>query len=74
MQAVIDFLATPARYIMLAIALYVVARMLLAMFFKKTTDPVRGKLINIITNEAVSLYDRETATATSPASTWSQGI
>ena len=61
MQAVIDFLATPARYIMLAIALYVVARMLLAMFFKKTTDPVRGKLINIITNEAVSLYDRETS-------------
>ncbi len=61
MQALIDFLETPARYIMLGIALYVVVRMLLGMFFKKTTDPLRGKLINTITNESISLYDRETS-------------
>ncbi len=61
MQGIIEFLSTPARYIMLLIALYVVARMLLSMFFKKTTDPLRGKLINTITNESVSLYDRETS-------------
>lgn len=61
MQEFIDFLVTPARYIMLAIVLYIVVRMLLAMFFKKTTDPLRGKLINTITNESVSLYDRETS-------------
>ncbi len=61
MQSVIDFLETPARYIMLGIALFIVARMLLGMFFKKTTDPLRGKLINTITNESISLYDRETS-------------
>ncbi len=61
METVIDFLTTPARYIMLGIALYVVVRMLLGMFFKKTTDPLRGKLINTITNESISLYDRETS-------------
>ena len=46
---------------MLLIVVYIVVRMLLAVFFKKTTDPLRGKLINTITNEAVSLYDRETS-------------
>ncbi len=61
MQSLIDFLETPARYIMLGIALYIVTRMLLGMFFKKTTDPLRGKLINTITNESISLYDRETS-------------
>ena len=33
--------------------------MLLSLFFKKTTDPVRGKLVNTITDEEIFLYDRE---------------
>lgn len=49
------------RYIMLGIVLFVAVRMLVAMFFKKTTDPVRAKLVNTITNEAISLYERETS-------------
>lgn len=61
MQSAIDLFAPYMRYIMLAIILYVVVRMLLALFFKKTTDPVRGKLINTVTGEEVSLYDRETS-------------
>ncbi len=49
------------RYIMLGITVYIVVRMLLALFFKKTTDPVRAKLVNEVTNESVSLYERETS-------------
>ncbi len=61
MQSVIDLSAPYMRYIMLAIILYVTVRMLLAVFFKKTTDPIRGKLVNNITREEISLYDRETS-------------
>ncbi len=49
------------RYAVLGIVLFVVVRMLLSLFFKKTTDPIRGKLINTVTNEAVSLRERETS-------------
>lgn len=49
------------RYAILGIVLFVVIRMLLSLFFKKTTDPIRGKLINTVTNEAVSLRERETS-------------
>ncbi len=61
MQSIIEFLTTPARYILLIIVLYIVIRMLISLFFKKTTNPLRGKLVNTITDEAVSLYDRETS-------------
>ncbi len=49
------------RYIMLGIVLFVVVRMLVALFFKKTTDPIRAKLVNTVTNETISLYERETS-------------
>ena len=52
-------IAPALRYLMLGIALFVVIRMLIALFCKKTTDPVRGKLINTITGEGINLYDRE---------------
>ncbi len=61
MDVVIAFISPAMRYIMLLIVLYVVVRMLLAMFFKKTTNPIRGKLVNSITDEEVELYDRETS-------------
>lgn len=61
MNAFAAFLAPSLRYIMLAIALYVVARMVLALFFKKTTDPIRAKLVSDMTNESISLYERETS-------------
>ena len=57
-----DFISAVApglRYAMLGIVLFVVVRMLVALFCKKTTDPVRAKLINTITGEGLSLYDRE---------------
>ncbi len=60
----VDMIAAMApvmRYVMLGIALFVVVRMLVAMFFKKTTDPIRAKLVNTITNETISLYERETS-------------
>lgn len=59
MEAIVTFMASGMRYLMLLIVLYVVVRMLLALFFKKTTDPVRGKLVNSITDEEIFLYDRE---------------
>ncbi len=59
MEAIVTFMASGMRYLMLIIVLYVVVRMLLALFFKKTTDPVRGKLVNSITDEEIFLYDRE---------------
>lgn len=48
-----------SRYIYLAVSLYMIIRIAVAMFFKKTTDPVRGKLIDLATGSSVSLYDRE---------------
>ncbi len=55
----INTVAPIFRYLMLGIALFVVIRMLVALFCKKTTDPVRAKLINSITGEGIPLYDRE---------------
>ena len=57
----IDALSPFFRYLMLAIALFVTVRLIVALFCKKVTDPVRGKLINNITQEAIPLYDRETS-------------
>lgn len=60
----LDLISTiePAmRYAILGIVLFVVVRMLLSLFFKKTTDPIRGKLVNTVTNETVSLRERETS-------------
>ena len=57
----IDVLSPFFRYLMLAIALYVTVRLIVALFCKKVTDPVRGKLINNVTAEATPLYDRETS-------------
>ena len=61
-DVVLEFISTIApvlRYAMLGIVLFVVIRMLVALFCKKTTDPVRAKLINTITGEGIALYDRE---------------
>lgn len=55
----ISAIAPGLRYAMLGIVLFVVVRMLVALFCKKTTDPVRAKLINTITGEGLPLYDRE---------------
>ena len=52
-------IAPVLRYAMLGIVFFVVIRMLVALFCKKTTDPVRAKLINTITGEGIALYDRE---------------
>lgn len=61
MSSFAAFLAPSLRYVMLGIVLYVVVRMVLALFFKKTTDPIRAKLVSDITNESISLYERETS-------------
>ena len=61
MLEMITMIAPAMRYIMLGIVLFVAVRMLVAMFFKKTTDPIRAKLVNTVTNEAFSLYERETS-------------
>ncbi len=61
MSSFAAFLAPSLRYVMLGIALYVAVRMVLALFFKKTTDPIRAKLVSDITNESISLYERETS-------------
>lgn len=55
----VNAIAPFLRYLMLGIALFVVVRMLVALFFKKTSDPLRAKLINTITGDGISLYDRE---------------
>ena len=55
----IGAVAPVLRYAMLGIVLFVVIRMLVALFCKKTTDPIRAKLINSITGEGLPLYDRE---------------
>ncbi len=54
-----DALITVSRYALLLIALFVVIRVVLAMFFKKATNPVRGRLINEITGEVITLRDNE---------------
>ncbi len=54
-------LSPAMRYTTILIVLYIVVRMLLSLFFNKTTDPIRGKLINDITKESISLRDRETS-------------
>ncbi len=56
---IISTIAPAFRFLMLGIALFVTIRMLVAMFCKKTTDPLRAKLVNTITNDGISLYDRE---------------
>lgn len=61
MLEMITMIAPAMRYIMLGIVLFVAVRMLVAMFFKKTTDPIRAKLVNTVTNESLSLYERETS-------------
>ncbi len=61
MSSFAAFLAPSLRYVMLGIALYVAVRMVLALFFKKTTDPIRAKLVSDLTNESISLYERETS-------------
>lgn len=59
MEVFFDFLTTVSRYALLIIALYVVIRVIVSMFFKKATDPIRGRLINDITGEVITLRDRE---------------
>ena len=61
MEGVIILVAPYMRDVMLFIILYVVIRMLIAMFCKKTSDPLRGKLVENVTGEEISLYDRETS-------------
>ena len=55
------FLASALRYVMLAITLFVSVRVIVAMFCKKVTDPVRGKLTGVVARSTVNLYDRETS-------------
>ncbi len=54
-----DALTTVSRYALLLIALYVVVRVVISMFFKKATNPIRGRLINDITGEVITLRDNE---------------
>ena len=55
----LDVLVTVSRYVYLLIALYVSVRVVIAMFSKKVSDPVRGHLVNVINGEKTALYDRE---------------
>lgn len=59
MQAFIGAISPYLRYAMLAVTLFVTVRLLVALFCKKTTDPIRGKLVNTITGDSLLLYDRE---------------
>ncbi len=61
MQEFITAISPAMRYTTVFILLFVVLRMILSLFCKKVTDPVRGKLVNTITNETVPLRDRETS-------------
>lgn len=61
MEGFILSLTTVSRYVLLIIALYVVVRVVLAMFFKKATNPVRGRLVNDVTGEVITLRDNETS-------------
>ena len=59
MEAFFDGFITISRYMLLIIALYVVLRAIISMFLKKASDPVRGRLINEVTGEVITLRDRE---------------
>lgn len=59
MEGFILGLTTVTRYAFILIALYIVVRVLLAFFFKKATNPVRGRLVNEITGEVITLHDNE---------------
>ena len=59
MEAFFDGFITVSRYMLLIIALYVVFRAIISMFLKKASDPVRGRLINEVTGEVITLRDRE---------------
>ena len=59
MEGFFDFFTTVSRYALLIIALYVVIRVVISMFFKKASDPIRGRLVNEITGEVITLRDRE---------------
>ena len=59
MEAFFDGFITVSRYMLLIIALYVVLRAIISMFLKKASDPVRGRLINEVTGEVITLRDRE---------------
>lgn len=59
MEGFIDAFITVSRYALLLIALYVIVRVILAMFFKKATNPIRGRLVNDITGEVITLRDNE---------------
>lgn len=56
-----EFFAPFFRYSMLVIALYICVRLVISLFARKTTDPVRGKLTSVATHGSVNLYDRETS-------------
>lgn len=55
------FFTSVLRYVMLAIILFVSVRVIVAMFAKKVTNPVRGKLTGVVARGSVNLYDRETS-------------
>lgn len=59
MQSFIEAVSPGLRYAMLAVILFITVRLLIALFAKKTTDPVRAKLINTITGDAIKIFDRE---------------
>ena len=59
MEGFFDGFITISRYLLLLIALYVVLRVIVSMFLKKASDPIRGRLINEVTGEVISLRDRE---------------
>ncbi len=61
MQGLIQGLAPMLRYSTLIIVVYIVVRMFTGLFFKKTTDPIRAKLVSNMTKEVISLRDRETS-------------
>lgn len=61
MEAFVIAVAPALRYIMLAIVLFVTVRMLTAMFSKKVSDPVRAKLVNTVTGNGITLFERETS-------------
>lgn len=57
--SIIELLTPASRYIYLVITLFVAVRVIIAMFAKKVTDPVRGYLVSSVTGEGLPLYDRE---------------
>lgn len=61
MESLISAVAPALRYIMLGIVAFVTVRLLIALFSKKVSDPVRAKLVNTITGASIQLFDRETS-------------